>query len=232
MQWGENYRFFPLKPGIAVERRDAPKPAIAFKNRSKCSGSDRRCRYARCRHAPEQNLASARFGRKELPHWPHGLGRGQRHRRSRRTRCAHRELHTTSPFRPCKIGCSQPAQMPIRCRTTIAGVCVDKGARHRMQYPPALESTTSIALRINDCPDLDQSLNRNPRHASRLVEPRLWVGRKPDQPMGEVFPEGLRIALAKLRGIPVQCLRANSRCRVGSESDVAANWSPAVRSSS
>jgi hypothetical protein len=24
--------------------------------------------------------------------------------------------------------------------------------------------------------------------------------------MGEVFPEGLRIALAKLRGIPVQCL--------------------------
>jgi hypothetical protein len=32
----------------------------------------------------------------------------------------------------------------------------------------------------------------------------LRRGCKPDQPIGEAFPEGLRVALAKLRGVAVQ----------------------------
>jgi hypothetical protein len=34
-----------------------------------------------------------------------------------------------------------------------------------------------------------------------LAAEALRRGCKPDQPMGEVFPEGLQVALAKLRGI-------------------------------
>jgi hypothetical protein len=37
-----------------------------------------------------------------------------------------------------------------------------------------------------------------------LAEEAVRRGCKPDQAIGDFFPEGLHVALAKLRGIPVQ----------------------------